>query len=99
MGWLRDLIQAGQSQGDSLGWLARTALAQAEWPEEVKIQPRSLAALLGKIDRGQELGWLSARVPVQIALARSLGVSVEAVARGLRSNQPAPSEARLLRLR
>lgn len=99
VGWLRDLIQAGQSQGDSLGWLARTALAQAEWPEEVKIQPRSLAALLGKIDRGQELGWLSARVPVQIALARSLGVSVEAVARGLRSNQPAPSEARLLRLR
>ncbi len=99
VGWLRDLIQAGQSQGDSLGWLARTALAQAEWPAEVKIQPRSLAALLGKIDRGQELRWLSARVPVQIALARSLGVSVEAVARGLASHQPAPGEARLLRLR
>ena len=99
VGWLRDLIQAGQSQGDSLGWLARTALSQAEWPADVKIQPRSLSALLGKIDRGQELGWLSARVGVQIALARSLGVSTEAVTRGLSSSQPAPTEARLLRLR
>ena len=100
VGWLRDLIETSDLQVKSLGHVAQLALNQADWPSDVRIQPRSLAALLGKIDRGQEVGWLASRSPVQLALARALGIGVDAVTRGLRSADPAAlAEGRLLRLR
>jgi hypothetical protein len=100
VGWLRDLIETSELRVKSLGNLAKVALDQADWPSEVRIQPRSLSALLGKIDRGQEVGWLAARVGVQVALARALGIGVDEVTRGLRAAEPASlAEGRLIRLR
>ncbi len=41
--------------------------------------PRSLAAIFGKLDRDENLGWLAGRSEVQLGLARALGASREAV--------------------
>lgn len=99
MGWLRDLITASELRTKSLGHLAAVTLDQADWPSDVEIQPRSFAALLGKLDRGQELGWLAARAGVQLALARALGTEVDAVTRGLRlADAEEQRSRRLLRL-
>jgi len=100
MGWLRDLIDASNGSVRSLGQLASESLLQAEWPAEVRIQPRSLAALLSKIDRGQEVSWLLERPGVQRALARVLDLRAEDVAREARAHDEAGQlESRLLRLR
>lgn len=101
MGWLRDLIAASNGSVNSLGQLAAEALGQPEWPAEVRIQQRSLAALLSKIDRGQEVGWLLERPGVQRALARVLDLRAEDVAREARAHEDESERvaARLIRLR
>src|SRR5690606_11534663 len=100
MGWLRDLIDASNGSVRSLGQLASESLLQAEWPAEVRIQPRSLAALRGKVDGGQEVSWLLERPGVQRALARVLDLRAEDVAREARvHDETGQLESRLLRLR
>jgi hypothetical protein len=84
-GWLRQLMQGGPSSFKSFGELARGLLTSPEWPAKAKPQPRSLAALLSKLDRGVELEWLADRPEVQLALARLLGTSrvhIETVVKG-----------------
>ena len=73
MGWLREFMsQAGLR---SYGELARVALAQPEWPDDVRIQPRSLEAILGRLDRHEELDWLTERPGIQQVLATVLQAS------------------------
>ncbi len=84
-GWLRLLMQGSPSSFKSFGELARGLLTSPEWPAKAKPQPRSLAALLSKLDRGVELEWLADRPEVQLALARLLGTSrihIETVVKG-----------------
>jgi hypothetical protein len=74
MGWLRQFMaQAGLR---SFGEVARQALAHPEWPEDTKAQPRSLEAILGRLDRREDIDWLADRPGVQQILASLLGVSV-----------------------
>jgi hypothetical protein len=62
------------------------------------MQPRSLAALFSKLDRGQELDWLSDRPGAQLALAKALGAPLDDIrAQVRRHRRAAPSH--LLRLR
>ncbi len=98
MGWLRDLMQQAPTPTRSLGDLARSALRSGDWPSDTHMQPRSLAALFSKLDRGQELDWLADRPGAQIALARALGAPLEDVrARLKRGQESAPSQ--LIRLK
>ena len=55
MGWLRELMASRDPPVRSFGSLARAALDYPSWPESVSAQPRSLAAVLSKLDRDQEL--------------------------------------------
>ena len=73
MGWLRDLMQHAQPPLRSYGALARAALGHPDWPSGSAPQPRSLASLLSKLDRNQELDWLVDRPEVQRVLERVLG--------------------------
>jgi hypothetical protein len=73
MHWLRDLMREGPTPVGSLGELARRALVHPAWPADARPQPRSLAALLSKLDRGLELEWLEDRPEVQQVLADVLG--------------------------
>ncbi len=82
MGWLRDLMATANPPVPSFGALARAALADPDWPEGSRPQPRSLEALLGKLDRGLELGWLAERPAERKCLARVLSCPVEALERG-----------------
>lgn len=66
----------------SFGALARAALADDDWPPSSRPQPRSLEALLGKLDRDLELGWLAERPAVRKCLARALRCPVESLERG-----------------
>ena len=59
MGWLRDLML--DAEVPSFGALARSALLHSSWPDQTKAQPRSLAAMFSRFDRGMELDWLAAR--------------------------------------
>ena len=70
MGWLRDLML--DAEIPSFGALARAALAHAQWPNESKAQPRSLAAMFSRFDRGTELDWIADRPSVQQVLAEVL---------------------------
>lgn len=82
MGWLRDSMRASGQAHRSFGAVARAALAHPEWPKHSRPQPRSLAALLSKIDRGLELEWLADRPAVQHVLAEVLSTpraSIEAI--------------------
>lgn len=81
MGWLRDLMEAAEPRVPSYGALARALLAAPDWPEGARPQPRSLEALLGKLDRGLELGWLAERPEVRVLLAQRLGCSPQALVR------------------
>lgn len=76
MGWLTDLTRQADPPVRSLGELARLALAHSTWPGDARIQPRSLASLLSRLDRELELEWLSSRPAVQQTLAAVLGCSV-----------------------
>ncbi len=73
MGWLRDLMNSADPPLKSFDSLARAVLSHSAWADESKPQPRSLSALLGKLDRGRELDWLLDRPWVQGALAETLG--------------------------
>lgn len=65
----------------SFGQLSRALLADPGWPSDVKIQGRSLATLLSKLDREQDLTWLADRTDVQALLARLLRCAVSDLAR------------------
>lgn len=91
MGWLRDLMQAAEM--GSFGALARAALAHPNWPSEVRPQPRSLATMFSRFDRGIELEWLSDRPAVQQVLADLLTCTVADVRAPLvkaQLDEPAP---------
>ena len=94
MGWLCDLMLDAEIR--SFGALARAALVHAQWPNESKAQPRSLAAMFSRFDRGMELDWLSERPAVQQVLAEVLRCPVGDVrAPLLRTDQEAASPARM----
>lgn len=98
MGWLRDLMQQAPTPMGSLGDLARSALRSGDWPSDTRMQPRSLAALFSKLDRGQELDWLSDRPGAQLAIAQALGAPLEDIRARLRGRQEA-SPGLMVRLR
>ncbi len=60
----------------SFGSLARGALEHPSWPSSVSAQPRSLASILSKLDRDQELEWLAERPGAQRVFAELLSCSV-----------------------
>jgi hypothetical protein len=74
MGWLRDFM--AQAEIRSFGELARQALAHPEWPPDTKAQQRSLEAILGRLDRQEDLEWLTDRPGIQQVLAGLLNVTV-----------------------
>jgi hypothetical protein len=84
MGWLRDLMQQAPTPMRSLGDLSRSALRSSDWPNDTRMQPRSLAALFSKLDRGQELDWLGDRPGAQLAIAKALGTPLEDIRAQLR---------------
>ncbi len=86
MGWLRDLLE--HSTFKSLDSLAKSCVGHPRWPGDVVVQPRSLGALLGKLDRQEELEWLTNRPEIQAILAELLGASFTEVQRAL---PPQPS--------
>jgi len=81
MGWLKDLMTLDEGRFRSFGELSRALAADASWPDDMKIRERSLATVLSKLDRDQDLGWLSDRPDVQAVLARLLRCSVSELAR------------------
>jgi len=83
MGWLRELV--GHSTFRSLDSLAKSCVTHPRWPTDVVVQPRSLGALLGKLDRQEELEWLANRPEIQAILAELLGASFTEVQRALPS--------------
>ena len=76
MGWIRDLMLAPPERYRSFGQLSRALLSDPSWPEDMKIQERSLGTLLSKLDRGHDLTWLADRPDIQATLARLLKCSV-----------------------
>jgi hypothetical protein len=77
VGWLREsMSQAGLR---SFGELARLALGHPEWPEDSRAQPRSLEAIFGRLDKREDLDWLSDRPGIQQILAELLKISVSEV--------------------
>ena len=98
MGWLRDLMEQAPTPIRSLGDLSRSALRSSDWPSDTRMQPRSLAALFSKLDRGQELEWLGDRPGAQLAIAKALGAPLEDIRARLKSRQDA-STVNVLRLR
>src|SRR5688572_17351659 len=87
LGWLRDLMQQAPIPMASLGDLSRAALRSGDWPADTRMQPRSLAALFSKLDRGQELEWLGDRPGAQVAIAQALGAPLEDIRSRLRGRQ------------
>lgn len=69
--------------------LARRAIAHRAWPAEVRAQPRSLAAVFGRLDRGLDTEWLADRPLVQQILSDLLGCSIEDVRATLHSTASA----------
>lgn len=98
MGWLRELMDGASPPIRSYGRLARSILAAEDWPAEQSIQARSLAGVFSKLDRERDLGWLSDRPEMQVALARALQASVEEVRRALRRQSQDDLEGNRLRL-
>lgn len=74
MGWLRELM--GQAGLRSFGELARQALSHPAWPADSRAQPRSLEAILGRLDRREDLEWLAERPGVQQVLATLLDCQI-----------------------
>lgn len=72
MGWIRELMRRAEAPPRSMGELSRRCLAHPAWPEEPRPKPRSLAAMLGRMDRGLDLDWLRDRPAVQQVLAEVL---------------------------
>lgn len=88
MGWIRDLLRLANPPISGYGELARLVLQHPDWPSDTRPQPRSLAALLSKLDRGIELEWLADREAVQRVLALTLGCSLDAVRAELSAHLP-----------
>jgi hypothetical protein len=63
----------------SLDRLAAECLNSDRWPESGRMQPRSLGAIFGKLDRDENLEWLASRPEVQSALAEVLRADPEAI--------------------
>lgn len=99
MGWLRDLMLAANPPLRSFGKLAAALLASSEWPADLAPQPRSLAALLSKLDHRQDLSWLSDRPAVQAALAQVLATSPDALRTLLGAAEAVAAPQRLMRWR
>ena len=76
MGWIRDLMNKASRPIPSYDALARAVLASPAWGDAAKPQSRSMAAVFSKLDRGQDLDWLTDRVHVQLALADVLSCSL-----------------------
>src|SRR5690606_31230547 len=76
MGWIRDLMLLADAPPRSLGELGRRCLAHPGWPEEPRPKPRSLAAMLGRMDRGLDLEWLRDRPAVQQVLSEVLSCAL-----------------------
>jgi hypothetical protein len=55
--------------------LAKLCLKSDRWPANSSMQPRSLGAILGRLDRGEGTDWLLGRSEVQQVLANALGVA------------------------
>ena len=100
MGWLRDLMAGAPSEVKSYGELARTLLANPDWPTSTRMRERSLSALFSKMDRGEGLDWLVERNSVQHLLAETLSCSVAEVRAAIGAVAPTSSSpTRLVRLR
>lgn len=83
MGWLADL---DRKQHPSLRAAARAA--HGSWkprPREPgkKLSPGSFMAVVGKLDRGEQLGWLVARPSAKAALVEALGCTPHELEAGL----------------
>ncbi len=78
--------------------MSRAALRSSDWPADTHMQPRSLAALFSKLDRDQELDWLSDRPGAQVAIAKALGAPLEDIRSRVRHRQES-HPAQVLRLR
>ncbi len=98
MGWLRDLMISSDPPVPSFGRLADAALQHPAWPDETRPKPRSLAALFSKIDRGQDLEWLTDRPEVQRILAELMGRPVADLGQSLAPTRSALPD-RIVRLR
>ncbi len=90
MGWLRDLMPVAGIR--SLDQLARLALDHPHWPADSSPRPRSLASILGRLDRGAELDWLRERPQAQQALADILHCRAAEIADRLGEAPPSHSE-------
>lgn len=100
MGWLRDLMRSANPPVRSFGELAREALKAPDWPADCEIRERSLATLLSKLDRQEQLQWLADRPSVQRLLSRLLSAPTDALRRPLLAVSPSQAgDTRLLRLR
>src|SRR5690349_12536704 len=99
MGWLRDLMTTADPPVRSFEKLAAAASKTPDWPTNNRVQTRSLATLLGRLDRGQDLSWLADRHAVQVALARSLGVPLDEIRRALGARAQGSEDLRAHRLR
>jgi hypothetical protein len=95
MGWLKELMSQAEPPVAGYGELARRTLEHPEWPDDTRPQPRSLAALYSKLDRGQELEWLAEREAVQRALALTLSCRLESIRRPLEALLDTPDLKRL----
>src|SRR5687767_5473717 len=98
MGWLRDLMQAANPPLRSFGELAREATASTDWPTDIDIRPRSLATLFSKLDRDEQISWLSDRPAVQGVLARLCSTTPESLHRVVARAALTPAEGSLVRL-
>lgn len=98
MGWLRDLMSSAEPRVPSFGKLASALQKLPDWPTDSRLKSRSLATLLSRLDRGQDLAWLADREPVQTALGRVLGVPVDEVRRASGAQRAEVADARVLRL-
>lgn len=87
MGWLRDLMAGAAPPIRSMDGLAKLCLDASYWPESGRMQPRSLGAIFGKLDRGEELDWLAVRPEVQAALTKVVGADREAIQAALKPSQ------------
>lgn len=99
LGWLRTLMEAARPPLRSYGELARVLLSCPSWPEESRTKPRSLEAILGKLDRHQELEWLADRPLVQALLSEHLGVSPDLIRGHLTGTRVPRTEHRTTRIR
>ncbi|HEY3493247.1 MAG TPA: hypothetical protein VGK73_01120 [Polyangiaceae bacterium] len=87
MGWLRDIMVEADPPVRSLDQLAIQCLSFDRWPDSARMQHRSLGAIFGKLDRDENLEWLTGRPDVQSALAHVLGVELDAILVSLKSSR------------